>query len=215
MIEILGRLTSSNVQAVMWGASEMGIDVTRFDYGGEFGGTTTDNYLKMNPMGLVPVLREGEFYMFESQSILRYLAAQFKAEQFWPSDLEKRAKIDQWMEWSKGTITPVLMYKVFWQSVRVSKKERDESIIKAGVAELNKTLLIADDILSTQDWIAGDKMTLADISFATPLFRYFSLEVEGRKEMTHLKEYYQRLCAREFYIKYVMVSYESLRHPEE
>ena len=77
MITILGRRTSINVQAVIWLLNEMGLTHAREDYGIGFGGTDTPAYRAMNPMGLVPVLKDGDLTMFESQAILRYLAAEY------------------------------------------------------------------------------------------------------------------------------------------
>ena len=75
MLVIHGRATSSNVQAVMWAVGEIGIEHRRLDVGGAFGGNQSSEFLEMNPMGRVPVIQDGDVTMFESQAILRYLAA--------------------------------------------------------------------------------------------------------------------------------------------
>jgi glutathione S-transferase len=72
-----GRASSSNVQAVMWGIAELGLDVDRRDVGGRFGGNDTPEFLAMNPMGKVPVLQDGDVTLFESAAILRYLVARY------------------------------------------------------------------------------------------------------------------------------------------
>ena len=72
MITIWGRTTSSNVQTVMWAIAELGLEHERIDAGGPFGGLDTPEFAAMNPNRLVPVLRDGGEYLWESASIVRY-----------------------------------------------------------------------------------------------------------------------------------------------
>lgn len=210
MLEVLGRATSSNVQTVMWLAGELGLNADRQDYGGAFGGTDTPDYLAMNPMGRVPVMRDGDVTMFESQAILRYLAAKHGATELWPSDPVARAPVDQWMEWAKLNPTPVITYKVFWQLVRTSAADRDHALIAEGRQQLVSLLGIAERQIAAHGWLAADRMTLADISFGTHLYRYYSLDFE-RPDLPVLSEYYARLCTRPAYRQHAMVSFEPLR----
>lgn len=210
MLEVLGRATSSNVQTVMWLSAELGLDVTRHDYGGAFGGTDTAEYLAMNPMGRVPVIRDGDITMFESQAILRYLAAKHGATEMWPDDPVQRAPVDQWMEWAKQNPFPVITYKVFWQMVRTSAADRDHALVSQGEQELATLMPMAERQIAAHGWLAADRMTLADISFGTHLYRYFTVPFK-RPDLPALAEYYQRLCARPAYAEHAMVSYEPLR----
>lgn len=210
MLEVLGRATSANVQTVMWLAAELGLDVVRRDVGGAFGGTQTPEYLAMNPMGRVPVIRDDDVTLFESQAILRYLAAKHGTTELWPTDPVARAPVDQWMEWAKLNPFPVITYKVFWQLVRTAADDRDNNLIEEGVKELGALLPMAEDQIAKQGWLAGSRMTLADISFGTHLYRYYNLPFE-RPELPALAEYYDRLCTRPSYVEHVMVSFEPLR----
>lgn len=210
MLRIHGRATSSNVQAVMWLVGEIGLDHERLDVGGAFGGNQSPEYLRMNPMGRVPVIEDGALILFESQAILRYLAARYAAGSLWPVDPVGRAPADQWMEWSKVHVMPTVIYKVFWQLVRTSKEERDHETIAAAAAELKTLMGIADTQIARHGWLAGPDMTLADIAFGTQLYRYFTVPFE-REEYPALRAYYDRLCARPAYAEHVMVSYEPLR----
>ncbi len=83
-LEIFGRNTSSNVQSVMWAVAELGLEHTRHDVGGAFGKTDTPEYRAMNPMGLVPAVKDGDLALFESSAIVRYLGAKYGDENFWP-----------------------------------------------------------------------------------------------------------------------------------
>jgi len=210
MLTIHGRDTSSNVQAVIWAIAEMGLAHERLDIGGAFGGNNNPAFLSMNPMGRVPVLQDGDLTMFESQAILRYLAAKYDAFDLWPSDARQRAPIDQWMEWSKVNVAPAVIYKVFWQLVRTSKTDRDHNKLEQGVAELKELMAIADAQIARNGWLSGPDISLADITFGTQLFRYFTVDFE-RADLPNLRAYYNRLCTRPAYAEHVMISYDSLR----
>ncbi len=212
MLTIYGRATSSNVQTVMWGVGEMGLAHRRLDVGGSFGGNDTADFLAMNPMGRVPVIQDDRVTLFESQAILRYLAARHRALSLWPDDAIARAPIDQWMEWAKTSVAPALIYKVFWQLVRTAAVDRNTALVEEGVAELGELMAVADRQIGKHPWLAGEAMSLADISFGTNLYRYFTLPIE-RADLPHLQAYYARLCDRPAYREHAMVSYESLRAP--
>lgn len=211
-MKILGRATSSNVQAVMWLVGELGLSHEREDIGGAFGGTGTDDFLAMNPMGRVPVLQDGDVTMFESQAILRYLAAQYGSDSFWPASPAARAPVDQWMEWAKINLYPTLTYKVFWQMIRTSAAERDHSLIAEGEKDLKELMEIAEAQIAKTGWLAGAHMSLADISFGTHLYRYYNVPFT-RAELPALRDYYDRLTARPAYASHAMISFEDLRVP--
>lgn len=210
MITLHGRATSSNVQPVAWLLAELGIAFQRLDVGGAFGGTDTPDYRAKNPNGLVPTIEDGDLTLFESQAILRYLAARYGEGPLWPADPVARAPVDQWLEWAKTSIAPNVVYKVFWQLVRTSAADRDHATLASGIAAARTLMAIADAQLARHDWLAGDVMTLADISFGTQLYRYYTLPFE-RADCPALAAYYDRLTQRPAYVEHVMVSYEPLR----
>src|SRR5215470_12891930 len=107
MLRILGRISSVNVQKVVWCADELGIAYERSDVGGSFGGNKTPEYLAMNPNGLVPVIREDDgFVLYESNAIVRYLCSRHAAGSLWPDEPRERADADRWMEWLSTSFTP-------------------------------------------------------------------------------------------------------------
>src|SRR5215831_5251867 len=75
MIRLLGRQTSGNVQKVIFCLEELRLPYVREDYGRQFGNTLTEAYRKLNPTAKVPTLIDGELVIWESHTILRYLAA--------------------------------------------------------------------------------------------------------------------------------------------
>lgn len=210
MITIWGRTTSSNVQTVMWALAELGLAHERIDAGGPFGGLDTPEFAAMNPNRLVPVLRDGGEYLWESASIVRYLGARYGSEQFWPSDPLKRAKLDQWSDWTKTTLVPAFLTNVFKPVISKRPGERDEAAIRQGVEDLTNVLRVFDERLSEAAYLGGSEPCFADIVAGVLLYRYFTLEIE-RIGLPHLAAYYERLTKRPAYAQHVMVSYDSMR----
>lgn len=207
---VWGRQTSSNVQAVMWCAAELGLVVDRRDVGEGFGGLDRPEFLEMKPNGLIPVLQQGELTLFESAAIIRHLARSFGDDRFWPRDSRALAKVDQWAEWAKQMVANRFTGPVFWRVVRTPRARWDKPAIEAAVDRLEAALSVAERQLSQQDWLAGDHMTPGDFHLGHVLHRYFDIEIT-RKDLPALRAYYDRLTGRPAYQATVMLSYESLR----
>lgn len=210
MITVWGRATSSNVQIVMWALAEIGLECQRHDVGGAFGKTDTPEYLAMNPNKLVPTIQDGDLTLWESAAIVRYLGAKYAKEQFWPSDPTKRARIDQWAEWSKTTFGPTLLGSIFPQLVVLPAEKRDPKVLEAGVARVATLVPMIDKRLSQSPYLGGENVAFGDCIFGTLLYRYYTMPFE-RAATPHLDAYYKRLSERPPYQKHAMVSYESLR----
>lgn len=211
MYRVYGRATSSNVQCLLWGLEELGLDYERLDYGGEFGGLDTAEFRKLNPHGRIPVLQIGDQALFESAAILRYLAARHGSESFWPSDSVGRAKVDMWAEWAKWSVADNFTVPVFWLNTRTAPERRDPARIRANLARLEAELEKAEPILRQSAYLCGEELSLADIHFGHILYRYFYTDLD-RRDLPELGSYYARLCARPAFVKTVMVSYDSLRN---
>ncbi len=209
MITVYGRSNSSSVQLVMWALNELGVEHERLEYGHGQASTQTDEYLSMNPMGRVPVIKDGSLVMFESAAILRYLGAKYADEKFWPSDPARRGPLDTWAEWGKNTFTPAVL-EIFVYDVRLSPDTRDPAILVQAIKNLEPLAQMLDDQVSQTPWIGGDEFTFSDIACGHILYRYYSLEWD-KPDLPSLSAYYQRLQERPHYRDHVMVSYEALR----
>ena len=209
-LTIHGRKTSSNVQTVMWAVSELGLDHQRLDVGGAFGGTGTDAYRVMNPMGLVPTLQDGDLVLFESCAIVRYLAACHGGEVFWPSDPAQRALLDQWAEWGKGSFAKTVLYDIFWPLIRIRKVDRDMDALAAGISSATRLARILDGRIGKGPFLTGNQLSFADIIVGHILYRYYTLDFE-RPDTPNLDAYYSSLTARPAYAEHVMVDYSSLK----
>jgi glutathione S-transferase len=212
MLQVWGRKTSSNVQAVMWCLAELGLPVQRHDIGHRFGGTDTASFIAMNPNQTIPVLQDGAAPpLWESGAILRYLANRYAPDSFWPSELLARTEVDRWAEWAKVTVAQGFFLPIFWRVVRTPKPEQDPQAIRAAVTALEKSLAIADRRLASNRFLVGSELTLADIQFGHILFRYFDIAI-ARTDLPNLARYYrEEMTTRPAYRDHVMISYDDLR----
>ena len=196
MLQLLGRANSSNVMKVVWLLEEMRLPYERRDVGGKFGGNDTPEYRALNPNGVVPTLIEDEFVLWESNAILRYLAASHDAgHEFWPRDLRARAHVDRWMDWQQTTLGPP-MTTVFWGLVRTEPAKRDMVTIEKAAARLGELYGMLEHQLAQHDYIAGPGLSLCDISIGVHAHRWISFEGIDKPDHPHLRAWYQRLLAR-------------------
>ena len=203
MRQLLGRANSSNVMKVIWLLEEMGLPYARKDIGGKFGGNDQPEYLALNPNGVVPTLVEDEFVLWESNVILRYLAASHaQGRPFWPADLRARANVDRWMDWQQTTLG-ASMTVVFWGLVRTAPEKRDMAAIGKAAARLGELYGLLDKRLAEHRFIVGDTLTLADIPIGIQAHRWFSFEGIERPAHPHLRAWYDGLLARAAYKQHV------------
>ncbi len=212
MLQVWGRRTSSNVQAVMWCIAELGLPVTRHDVGHRYGGNDTPAFRAMNPHGLVPVLKDGDDGepIFESGAVLRYLAGRYAAAPFWPQEPGARAAVDKWAEWAKLNFAMGFTQPIFWRLVRTPAKDRDMAAIAQAAAALDRQAATIDAELARRAFLAGNAFTLADVQLGHCLFRYYDAAIE-RSELPNLRRYYDALTCRPAYREHVMVNYDELR----
>jgi len=211
MLTVLGRATSSNVQALMWGLAELGVPVNRVDKGENFGGLHTPEFRALNPHGKIPVLLvEDGTAIFETAAILRYLANRFGDNTFWPADAMARARVDMWAEWAKQDVAEAFTGPVFWRVVRMRAENRDQTAIRHAIVKLEHELAIAEPCLAETTYLCGDTLSLADIQFGHVLHRYFDIDID-RRVLPNLRAYYDRLAKRAAYRDTVMLSYDVLR----
>ena len=202
MLRVLGRKTSINVQKIMWLTAEMGLEVERVDIGGKFGGNDTPEYLAKNPNGLVPTLEDGDFVVWESQAICRYIAEKYGAPPWAPQDATARALTGQWMDWYLTSMHPP-MTVIFWTLVRTAPEDRDEEAFNEAVKKAARFWTMADKHLEKADYMTGDEPTIGDIPLGCSVNRWYTLDVE-RPTLPRLEAYYQRLKERPAYREHVL-----------
>ncbi len=196
MIKIWGRNTSSNVQKVMWALAEMDLPCERIDVGGAFGKTKEPFYLAMNPNSRVPTLEEEDgFTMWESNSIVRYLAAKHRSRTLEPQDLQVRARAQMWMDWQLSIMGPAIM-PVFWQLIRTPADRRDAGVLASQTEKTFQAARILDEQLGRTEYLAGDVFSYGDVPCGVMIYRYMQLLPE-RPPTPNLDRWYAAISARD------------------
>jgi glutathione S-transferase len=203
VLKIWGRRNSINVQKVLWCCGELGLDYERIDAGGAFGLTRDPEYLALNPNGLVPTISDDGFVLWESNAIVRYLAARHGPGTLWPEDLRERADAERWMDWQLGTLW-ANMRPVFLGLVRTPPEERDEASIEAFRRKTVETWSILEAHLSDRDYVTGSSFTMADIPLGASIYRWFQLDVE-KPPTPNLEAWHARLRDRPAFRENVML----------
>ncbi|HXW23054.1 MAG TPA: glutathione S-transferase family protein [Rhodomicrobium sp.] len=195
MIKIWGRNTSANVQKVMWAIGEIGLPHERIDIGGPFGGNREAEYLAMNPNGLVPTLEEEDgFLLWESNSIVRYLAAKHRAGVLEPTDLRARARAQAWMDWQLSVLAPAIT-PAFLGLIRTPAEKRDHAAIEAAKKKSTAAIGILNSELARTAYVAGEAFSYGDIPAAVMANRYRQL-VPERPPLPHFERWYAAISAR-------------------
>jgi glutathione S-transferase len=194
----------------MWLIGELGLPHQRIDAGSDFGGLDTPDFLAVNPHGRIPVIMDGDVAVWESHTILRYLAAKHGAGRFWSDDPAARARVEGWMDWSHTTLQPDFLVGVFWGFYRMPEEKRNWPAIKAALARSSNDFGKLDRLLEGRTFLLGDTLSLADITAGTSLYRYFELEIE-RPQLAHLERWYRTLQEREAFRTHVMIPFGELR----
>jgi glutathione S-transferase len=209
MLKIWGRTNSLNVQKAMWTIGELAIPHQRIDAGGKFGGLDHPDYQRMNPNARIPTIDDGGAIVWESNAVVRYLAARYGEGKLWDADPGKRAQADQWMDWMQTTLAPDF-YALFFESVRQKPEKRNPQIVTDSARRLRSHYAVVERQLDDKPFMLGDDLSMADIVIGATLYRYYEMPIE-RPGLTGIRAWYQRLNARPAYRTHVMVSFEELR----
>jgi len=203
MLKIWGRKNSVNVQKVLWCCEEIAVEYQRIDAGGDFGLVKTPAYLSLNPNALVPTIEDEGLVLWESNAIVRYLAAKHTTGGLWPDDLKTRAEADQWMDWSSSTFWPALR-PLFIGLIRTPANQRDPQAFEDLRRKTAAALAIVDRHLESHMFLAGDKFTVSDIALGCGVWRWMALPIE-RPELPNVQRWFDSLAARPAYKKIVML----------
>jgi glutathione S-transferase len=142
--------------------------------------------------------------LWESNVIVRYLAARYGAGGLWPNDAVTRGVSDQWMDWQQTTLLPDMRI-VFWGLVRTPPEQRDEARIAAAAESLKELWGRLDAHLKDRPFVAGDRLTMGDVPIGVLCHRYHRLDLK-RAPLPHLQRWYERLQAREPFRQHVMAT---------
>jgi len=192
---------------VLWTLAEIGLE---FDFvlasatmgpGGHvsrgnqpFGVVHTPEYLALNPNGRVPTIDDGGFVLWESNSIVRYLAMQYAPGQLYGNDVRTFASASRWLDWENNELLPP-QHEMVMQLVRLPPAERDPDRLAKARGAFLKALAIAETQLGHTRWIAGESFTYGDIPLGIRVHRWMLFGLES-PEMPNIARWYREIVAR-------------------
>ena len=203
MVTLWGRNNSTNVKKVRWTLAELNLPYEQIMAGQGFGVNRDAAYLALNPNGLVPMLKDGDDVLWEANTIVRYLAAQYGTDSLWQASPIQRAKSEKWMDWANETLSPVHR-KILIGLVRTPAEQRNMAEIEAAIEACEPLLDILENTLAKQTWLSGEAFGVGDIAVAP--FVYNLLEtVKTWQPRPHLARWYQQLAERPAFRDVVMI----------
>jgi glutathione S-transferase len=194
MLTLWGRTNSINVQKVHWCLEEIGLPYRRIDAGREFGVVDTPEYRRLNPNALVPTIEDDGFVLWESNAIVRYLAAKHAGGTLWPADPRTRADADRWMDWQCTTFTPATG-PAFHGLIRTAPDQRDAGAIAQSIAKAEPMAALLDAHLAGRRFVAGDAFTAGDIAVGAAAHRWLNLPA-AREKRRHIERWHAELLTR-------------------
>ncbi|CAI8996538.1 glutathione S-transferase family protein [Pseudomonas zeae] len=199
MLRILGKASSINVRKVLWTCAELQIPFEREDWGSGFRSTHDAQFLALNPCAMVPVIQDGDFTLWESNTIIRYLVSSYDGSHLYPTDAQTRARIDQWIDWQASELNRSWSY-AFLSLVRQSPEHRDSAALAVGIEQWSKNMAILDRQLEkTGAYVSGEQFSLADIPIGLSVNRWFETPL-AHPDFAAVKAYYERLSLRPGYL---------------
>ena len=205
MLRLLGKAASINVAKVMWTAAELGLEVAREDWGAGYAPLTDPGFTALNPNRTVPVLIDGDFVLWESNTIIRYLAERAGAEALYARAPRDRARVNQWIDWQASDLNGAWRY-AFTALVRRDPAFDDQRSIDRSLLQWSGCMAVLERQLATTGaYVAGTRFTLADIPIGLSVLRWFAWPEEGarkRPKLPAVDAYLSRLNSRPAFVEH-------------
>jgi glutathione S-transferase len=186
-LKVLGRKSSINVRKVLWTCAELDLHFEHVE--------SDKKLLAKNPNAMVPVIQDGDFVLWESNAICRYLAGAHPRSTLLPTDPQARARVEQWMDWQATELNSAWRY-AFLGLARKSAAHADPKAIAASVESWNQHMTLLDQHFAHGgQFVTGEFFTLADVVLGLSTQRWLLTPME-RPHLDALHGYYQRLSVR-------------------
>jgi glutathione S-transferase len=201
MLKIYGYAASINVRKVLWICEELALPFDREDWGGGFRATSEPGFRSLNPVGMVPVIDDSGTIVWESNVIVRYLAARHGRADLLPTDPVQRAHVEQWMDWQASDFNN--SWRVPFQAlVRKNPDFQDKTAIEKSAQLFSNMVGIVDAQLGrTGAYIAGEQFTVADIAIGLSIHRWHATPI-ARPTYVNVDRYHSRLLERSGFRRY-------------
>lgn len=203
MLTIWGRNNSTNVKKVIWCLAELNVPFKHINVGGKYGQLDQPAYRSLNPNGLIPCLQDDNFVLWESNTIVRYLAAQYSQGVLYPQNIQVRASAEKWMDWTSSSLMPHFK-DVFIGLIRTPLEQQDKNKIQQSAEQLDKFMGIANGALEKQTYFSGDTFGVGDIPPGCISYAWFNLPIK-RTKYPNLERWYQQMVQRPAFQKTIMI----------
>ncbi|MBR8374277.1 glutathione S-transferase [Burkholderia cenocepacia] len=201
MLHVLGKIPSINVRKVLWLCTELNLPFEQEDWGAGFRTTHDPAYLALNPNALVPVIKDDDFVLWESNTIIRYLANRYGGDALYPAEPQARARVDQWIDW-QGSDLNRSWVGAFLGLVRKSPDHQEPNGIAQSIAGWTTHMRVLNAQLErTGAYVAGNTFTLADIPIGLSANRWFGTPFD-HPDLPAVSRYIERLATREGFRQY-------------
>ena len=193
MLKVYGRANSINVRKVLWMLGELGLPFEREDWGRGFRPTADPVFRAINPVGVVPVIDDGDFRLRESNTIVRYLADKHGRADLYPKDLQQRATVESWMDWASTEFAEG-MRPVFHGLV--VRNPAFAGMVEGAAKAWGAQMQVLDDHLAKNGpYVTGQAFTIGDIPVGLVVNRWYSIDF-AKSEFKAVAAYYDRLSER-------------------
>jgi glutathione S-transferase len=193
MLKVYGRANSINVRKVLWMLGELGLPFEREDWGRGYRPTSDPVFRAINPVGVVPVVDDGDFRLRESNTIVRYLAEKHGRADLYPKDLKQRATVESWMD-TASTELAESMRPVFHGLV--VKNPAFVGLVEGAAKQWAAQMQVLEDHLAgSGPYVTGKAFTIGDIPVGLVVNRWFSVDFP-KPELKAVAAYYDRLAER-------------------
>jgi glutathione S-transferase len=155
---------ASRAFRTLWMANELGLDYDHQPIDFRTGETSTEEYLRINPNGRLPAIRDGDFVLWESLAINLYLARKHPGP-LTPQTVEDEGRAAQWSLWALGEVEPHVIM-VLMNTLFLPEPKRNAAAAESAIATLDKPLAVLDGALKDSTWLLGTDFTVADINVA-------------------------------------------------
>lgn len=209
MLELWGRKNAYNVQKVVWILAELKLEYVHHDVGSTAGDLDNEAFLALNPHARIPVLSDGDAIIWESNSIVRYLAASYARGTLWSEDALERSRAERWMDWELCKLQPDFI-DLFWGYYRTPPESRNQQAIVSAQQRCAEHFEQLDRQLESRPYLAGESFTMGDIPCAVCLYRYFHLGLDVDRP-GHVLQWYERLSQRSAFADTIMIPFDELK----
>ena len=175
MLTVYGRKSSANVQKVRWICSEGNLEFKTEIVGGKYGGLTSPEFIRLNPNSTIPVLKDGDFILYESNSIIKYISDKFDILR---SDTqEKIALNNQWIDWSSSVFGLNCSHYTL-HNILLPIDQRNTTLAIEAKKKIYSCFELLNKQLEKTNYLLDNELSLADIPVGCWLHRCVVLGLE-------------------------------------